>query len=109
VADEVAPDLVVGSWTRAYEEDAEGNEVYRRSDYDFPPARRPRPSIDLEPGGVLTVASPGPDDRRRRSTGSWELQGNRLILRSEDAAPTALDVLSVEPDRLVVRPGDLTT
>jgi hypothetical protein len=47
----------------------------------------------------------GPTDRSARRAGTWELRPDgRLVLRPDGGAPEqVLDVVSVTPDRLVVR------
>jgi hypothetical protein len=47
----------------------------------------------------------GPTDRSARRDGTWELRPDgRLVLRPDGSAPEqVLDVVSVTPDRLVVR------
>lgn len=104
MADELSADLLANSWLRAFEEDTGDEQVLRPESYDFPPARRPRDGMELRPGGELVSAAPGPDDRRVRSSGTWELRDGRLILNAGSGTSREFEVVSANHDKLVVRP-----
>jgi len=95
-------DALVGEWVHSHEEDQPGREVFRRRGYAFPPARGRR-ALDLAAGGELREAAPGPDDRTRRVTGSWDVRDGRLTVRVDGRAPEEFLVDTVEPQRLVLR------
>lgn len=92
---------LLGTWVRSGEEDGPEEQVYRRPDYSFPPARG-RESFELAEDGTLVDRGPGPTDAPTESAGEWELGESSLILRSL-AGERSLEVVSAEPDRLVVR------
>lgn len=93
--------LLVGSWTHSYEEDEEQHLVFRRSDYDFPPARGRR-SFSIEKGGTLEVLGPGADDRLTTTGGTWSLDGDQLELRPEGSSPLRYTIDDLGSDCLVV-------
>jgi hypothetical protein len=95
-------DGLVGEWVHSHEEDEQGRLVFRRRGYDFPPSRGRR-AFELAAGGDVREAAPGPDDRTRRATGTWDASDDRLTLRVEGRAPEQFAIESVEPDRLVLR------
>ena len=100
-------ELLARSWTRADEEEAGGTMVYRPSDWDFPPRRRPRQSLELGADGALVLRSgPSPDDRRTADTGSWSVDDQELRLRLAGGAETRYRIESVDEDRLVLRALD---
>ena len=91
-------------WTHSHEEDTEGQMVFRPAEHAFPPSRG-RMSFELRPDGTYVETSPGPVDVPEQSTGSWSLDGDRLILSGEGDRPGhAWEVAATEDDRLVVRP-----
>jgi hypothetical protein len=94
------------SWTHVFEEDQGDRMVFRPSDSDIPPSRRPRTAFDLEPDGTLTTYQPGPDDRRLPARGQWRVEGSHLVLESPDAPPQRLAIEEGSNDRLVLRRTD---
>ncbi|MDX6680894.1 MAG: hypothetical protein QOG94_933 [Solirubrobacteraceae bacterium] len=96
-------DALHGHWVHAHEEDTEDEMVFRPATHPFPPSRG-RTSFELRPGGAYVERSPGPADVPVESTGSWSLDGDRLVLAAEGDRPGhAWEVTTVEDDRLVVR------
>jgi hypothetical protein len=99
---------LAGNWVHSFEEDGEGTLVFRRADYPFPPARRPRRELSFSPDGRLRAALPGPADRREWTSGSWTVDDRRLTLDAPEHGD-AFDIVALRPDRLVVkrreRPG----
>jgi hypothetical protein len=92
---------LAGRWIHSHEEDSEGELVYRRPDYAFPPVRG-RDALELGRGGELVEGGPGPTDVPAEHAGRWDLRDDTLVLRS-GAGERALTVVSVEGDRLVLR------
>ncbi|MDQ4049340.1 MAG: copper resistance protein NlpE [Actinomycetota bacterium] len=90
-------------WVHSHEEDTDDEMVFRPASYPFPPSRG-RTSFELRPDGTYLERSPGPVDLPEESTGSWSLEGNRLVLGAEgDRSGHAWEVTATDPDRLVVR------
>lgn len=79
-------DEPLGRWVHSREEDEGDLRVYRPAGYDLPPARGRR-GIEFLPGGGLVVYGPGPADKPVGEPG-----------RRED-----VEIVSVEPDRLILR------
>lgn len=99
----VTADQLWGPWVRSHEEDGPEERVYRRPDFTFPPARG-RESLELREDGTLAEGLPGPTDVPAEASGTWELDGEELVLRS-GAGDRTLVVVSAEPDRLVCVSG----
>jgi hypothetical protein len=96
VAD-VPPELFQ-HWMHSHEEDSGDVQVYRPADYAFPPARGRR-GFDLRPDGELRLYGPSPSDRPEETTATWSpLDAGRVRLGDRE-----LEIVSVSPDRLVVR------
>jgi len=107
VADAIDAAQLCGRWLHSHEEDEDGAQVFRPGTHGLPPSRG-RLCLELHRDGTLLETRPGADDRPRATPGRWELAGSRLRL-FEDAAARApareLEVVSLEPDRLVLRRG----
>jgi hypothetical protein len=67
----------------SHEEDSEGEAVYRRASYQFPPARG-RTGFELKADGSLTEYGIGPTDRRTQTAGKWKLDGDTLKIGTRD-------------------------
>ncbi len=92
---------IQGSWTHSHEEDDGDSLVFRTSDFAFPPSRG-RTTITLKSDGVAEVGYPGPDDRRKSTTGLWKLKGNLLEIKASDWAET-LEIETLDSQVLVAR------
>jgi hypothetical protein len=96
-------------WVHAHEEDHDDVQVFRPEDHPLPPSRGRR-HLELRRDGSLVEMRPGADDRPLAAAGRWTLAGDRLRLFRGPAARTPdreLEIVALEPDRLVVRrPGD---
>jgi len=99
---------LVGRWLHAHEEDSETERVFRPASWALPPSRG-RSGFELGADGSLRRFGPGPTDRPEQTAGTWRLVGGRLEF--EDEGPgggrRALEIVSLTPDRLVVRRGTL--
>lgn len=96
-------DALYGRWVHSHEEDTDEEMVFRPAAHPFPPSRG-RTSFELRPDGTYVEWSPGPVDVPEESTGSWSLDGERLVLGAEgDLAGHAWQITAAEGDRLVVR------
>jgi hypothetical protein len=92
-------------WIHSREEDTEKEMVLRPADYDFPLTRQPRESFELKHDGTLVKGSPSPSDSLEEQQGRWELQDDNLALfkGSESKPSRKLQIVSVDPDRLLVK------
>ena len=98
------PAELMRGWMRSQEEEAGDVQVYRPHNWAFPPARGRR-GLEFRPGGELLVSGPGRADRPQAETGRWEAAGEgRVRLTLPAGGEQELELVSVEPDRLTVRP-----
>jgi hypothetical protein len=95
-------DALVGSWSHAREDDTASTAVFRRSEAEFPPSRRPRVTIELAADGGLRRGDPAPDDGLTLTTGSWSLDGQRLTLSIEGRPEEHLQIETVDEQQLVL-------
>lgn len=92
-------------WLHSHEEDTETEMVYRPASFSFPRSRG-RTGFELRPNQTLVDVGIAPTDRPRELAGTWDLEGDEsksLLLRPAGSAPRKLSIVSVAPDRLVVR------
>jgi hypothetical protein len=103
MTDKVDRKSLAQKWVHSHEEDTPNETVFRPASYTLPPSRG-RQAFQLDPQGTLLSFGPGPDDRTVQNEGRWELdRDDRLHLRPERAAAATMQVLSVGPDKLVVK------
>lgn len=98
---EMSTPSLSGRWVHSHEEDEHGHMVFRPGRFEFPPSRG-RLSFTLEPDGAAGVDSPGPTDRPVSQSGTWRIDGDRLILKTPGWTAEYV-IESIEDDRLVVR------
>ena len=95
--------LVGRRWVHSHEEDTDREQVFRPAEHPFPPSRG-RTSFELRRDGTYVESSPGPVDAPQESTGSWSLDGDRLILGAEGDRPGhAWEITGAQDDRLTVK------
>jgi hypothetical protein len=99
---EELPPEMFRHWVHSREEDTGGVQVYRPSDYAFPPARGRR-GFEFRAGGEFVAYGPGPADKPQATVGRWEAPGPRRARVSTGAEPQELEIVSIEPDRLTLR------
>jgi hypothetical protein len=107
---DIDPSSLLGSWLHSHEEDTDDTAVYRRADYDFPPARG-RKGFELKPDGTLSEKGIGPTDRSVQTRGRWHLSGNGCLefFAGTGEGPTrVLPIVSANDDKIVVRKGSQT-
>jgi hypothetical protein len=93
------------AWVHSHEEDTAGEQVFRPAEFAFPPSRGRR-GFQLRADGTYVDTAPGPTDRPEEASGSWELDGDTLVLSRSDApGPERLRVAAVDTERLVVARG----
>jgi hypothetical protein len=97
--------LLMQRWMHSYEEDTETEQVFRPSDYDFPPSRG-RTGFECKSNGILWQFGPGPSDRPQAKEGAWELaEGDVLFLstHSPSAEKRCMKIVALEKDKLVLK------
>jgi hypothetical protein len=101
---EIPRELLHQRWVHAHEEDTEDVMVFRPAHHELPPARG-RMSFELEPDGTFREAGLGADDVPDEAAGSWELQGERIVLGdgAPGGVPRVMAIVSADPERLAVR------
>jgi hypothetical protein len=92
---------LLGRWVHAHEEDGEEEMVFRPAEQELPPSRG-RQRLELRKDGTLVEGSPGPTDRPEEATGSWELEGEDVLVLRQGAGSRRARVLAAEPERLVL-------
>jgi hypothetical protein len=98
------PAAIARHWVHSHEEDEGGTQVFRPADFPLPPARG-RDALALDSDGTLRRSIPGPDDRSSQlPTGSWKLDGRRLILRQEGGERKEFSIEGLASDKLLLRP-----
>lgn len=103
MTDKIDPHSLVKTWVHSHEEDTPGETVFRPGSYPVPPSRG-RKSFQLGPDGQLLSSGPGPDDRTVSAQGVWTLEpSNVLTLQPAGRGKTTMKIVSLAPDRLVVK------
>ena len=95
---------LAGRWAHVHEEDTDDEMVFRPADAELPPSRG-RMAFELRPDGSFAETGLGAADVPQEAAGSWTLDGDTITL-SEGAVqgvPRQMEVVTAEPDRLVVR------
>jgi hypothetical protein len=102
--DETAIEALYQHWKHSQEEDTPTETVFRTATYNFPRSRG-RFSFELKQDGTVVFHGAGPSDRPQVATGVWKREGNRLALYTNRAEEPdqVLEIVSLSPDRLVVR------
>ena len=88
------------TWIHVFEEDRDGEWVFRSEDADIPLSRRPRERLRLEPDGTAVVLLPAPDDRLREQRGTWGEQDDAIVIR---AGGREYRIVERSPEHLLVR------
>lgn len=105
MSDQERARLLLQRWMHSHEEDTETEQVFRPSDYDFPPSRG-RNGFEFKSDGTLWQLGPGPSDRLQANKGAWELSEGDILLLSPQA-PSAeercMKIVALEKDKLVLQ------
>jgi hypothetical protein len=112
MAQAINPASLHGTWLHSHEEDTDTTVVYRRADYDFPPARG-RKGFELRPDGALSEKGIGPTDRSVHRAGHWRLGGDGCLeffagTGTGNSPTRVLPIESADGDKIVVRKGSQT-
>ena len=76
---------LVGRWYRSVEEEDDAETiVYRSPDFEFPPTRMPRESIEFGSEGTAEVGRAGAVDALEKTSGSWEVKNDVLNIDSPE-------------------------
>lgn len=94
-------------WIHSHEEDTEDFEVYRPSDFAFPPSRG-REGFEFREGGEFIYYGIAPADGNLEQPGHWHFEGpNKLSvdldLENGRTSNLTLDVVSHDSDTLRVK------
>jgi hypothetical protein len=90
------------TWVHSHEEDTDKEMVFRPATFQFPPSRG-RVSFELQPDGNLVEAGIAPTDGPLETQGTWEIEDDRLVLRTDPSKPPrVMQIASVDEDRLVI-------
>ncbi|MEV4350680.1 hypothetical protein AB0J83_39995 [Actinoplanes sp. NPDC049596] len=90
-------------WYHSFEEDTDDEAVYRPADFDFPPRRAPRDSLEFRPGGGYIEYGPGPADRSTPTWGSWEAEQPDAVRVHAGAATRLLHITAHDGQVLKIR------
>jgi len=103
MADKIDHAAQAQRWVHSRDEDTGQEMIFRPGSFAFPPATGRR-SFDPAPDGKPSLSGIGAGDRSARAAGEWKFdEVNQLLLKSSGEMTSALQVLRVEPDKLVVR------
>jgi hypothetical protein len=102
--EEAASEALYQHWVHSHEEDTATEKVFRPAGYPFPPSRG-RFSFELKRDGALVIHGIAPADGAHSVPGVWSREGSRLLLRPSviPGQEQKLDIISIVPDRMVVR------
>jgi hypothetical protein len=89
-------------WLHVFEEDRDGEEVYRRADTDVPAARRPRERLRVAAGGAATVFVGGADDRSHGLAAEWHAGDDDITVQipGGPAGRSTYRIVSIAQDQL---------
>jgi hypothetical protein len=89
-------------WVHSFEEDTDEATVYRPDNFNFPRARG-RVSMELKDNGSLTEFRIGRNDVPASGTGSWQLDGGRLVLNNlDEEGGRTFAIREASPEKLVL-------
>ena len=96
--------LLQRGWWHAHEEDTPGVTVFKPDSQEPPPSRRGRVRYELKGGGHVTRRAPGPTDRSEAANGRGSIDSEgRLAIRIPGSDDVVHEIVSLEPDRLVLK------
>jgi hypothetical protein len=100
----IDPNLLNQKWVHSHEEDTAEEMVFRPSTFKFPPSRG-RTGFELRPDGTAQVLGVAPTDAPQQQIGSWSVGTEKQLTVQVPALQQtqSMTVLSVSPDRLVVK------
>lgn len=105
MSDQERAGLLLHRWMHSHEEDTETEQVFRPSDYDFPPSRG-RNGFQFNSDGTLWQFGPGPSDRPQAKRSEWELSaGDVLVISpgSSSAEKRCMQIVALEKDKLILK------
>lgn len=91
-----------GRWVHAHEQDTDEEMIFVSPARPLPPSRG-RTSFELRSDGTYVESSPGPVDAPIESTGSWWLDGERLVWAAEGDRQTRWEIMAADGERLVLK------
>ena len=103
------PSAIYGiRWVHVFEEDTAEGQIYKPDSGPIPLSRRPREALTLNADGSARVEVGGADDRPVARRAAWRSSAEGLVVEvpaDGGNVVTALHVVRVSPDRLVVVPS----
>ncbi|MEJ7559820.1 MAG: hypothetical protein WKF66_16030 [Pedobacter sp.] len=100
---EININALPGKWVHSFEEDTDEAIVYRPENFGFPMARG-RVSMELKNDGALTGFQIGINDVPAPGTGTWQLEGERLLTKYPDQMDgQAFIIKEVSHEKLVFK------
>jgi hypothetical protein len=105
----VNPEFLYQQWIHLHEEDANGVEVYRNKEYNFPMSRG-RQGFEFRKDGTFIQSDIGPVDVNVNTTGKWEkIAGSnqvKITLQNEQNTQYQMEIVDLTKDMLKVRKID---
>jgi len=100
----IDPNLLNQKWVHSHEEDTAEEMVFRPSTFKFPPSRGRR-GFELHPDGTAQILGIAPSDAPQQHMGTWSVGSEKQLMVQVPALQQtqSMTVLSVSPDRLVVK------
>jgi hypothetical protein len=100
----IDPNFLNQKWLHSHEEDTAEEMVFRPPTFKFPPSRG-RTGFELRPDGTAQVLGIAPTDAPQEHLGSWSIGNEKQLTVHVPALQQtqSMTVLSVSPDRLVVK------
>ena len=98
-------DQLVGTWRHSHEEDTATERVYRRGDYEFPPARG-RDGFEFRPDHSCAYLGISARDGTAKQACTWQPRegtSGEVVVTFPGGEQRVLQIVSVDRDRLVVK------
>ena len=90
------------NWTHSFEEDHDGETVYRPAAHSFPRSRG-RTHLNLKENGEVRSLDIGYNDVPEEIKGSWTVEGNHISIHYPDGKREVYELKEIKPDKLVLR------
>lgn len=91
-------------WIHSYEEDIDGLQVYRSSEYQFPPSRG-REGFEIKENRQFILYTIGPTDRPQAILGHWEKLDEttlKVLLKGRENQALIINIIDVSDQYLKI-------